>query len=220
LIAALAATGAEPGDLVLMVADERRTAEWSLGRVRTILGERMSLGDARALRFLWVSDFPLFDPAEREGGAAGDIVPSHHPFTAPHPEDEEKLLRGEDLRSVRSRAYDVVLNGVELGSGSIRIHRPEVQARVFDILGIGREEAQRRFGFLLEALRYGTPPHGGIAPGFDRIVMLLVGGSSLREVIAFPKTTQANALMEGAPAEVDSRELRDLHIAVDPSPRG
>jgi aspartyl-tRNA synthetase len=215
LRAALAAAGAEAGDLVLMVADEKRIAERSLGRLRTALGERLGLADPRALRFLWVSDFPLFEPVERPAGDASGVMPSHHPFTAPHPDDADKLLRGEDLLSVRSRAYDVVLNGVELGSGSIRIHRPEMQARVFELLGIGREEAQRRFGFLLEALRYGTPPHGGIAPGFDRIVMLLAGASSLREVIAFPKTTQANALMEGAPSEVDPRDLRELYIRVD-----
>lgn len=124
-------------------------------------------------------------------------------------------MRGEDLLSLRSLAYDVVLNGIELGSGSIRIHRPQLQGRVFEILGIGREEARRRFGFLLEAMRYGAPPHGGIAPGFDRIVMALAGTEHIREVIAFPKTTQANALMEGAPTEVDEAELRELHVRVE-----
>ncbi|MBA2565579.1 MAG: aspartate--tRNA ligase [Gemmatimonadetes bacterium] len=219
LQAALAAAAAEQGDLLLMVADERRVAERSLGRVRTALGERLGLADPTALRFLWVSDFPLFEPLEGgPGGAVSGVAPSHHPFTAPHPEDEAKLLSGEDLLSLRSRAYDVVLNGVELGSGSIRIHRPELQRRVFEVLGIGPAEAQAKFGFLLEALRYGAPPHGGIAPGFDRIVMLIAGAASLREVIAFPKTTQANALMEGAPAAAPQRELRQLHLRVDASP--
>jgi aspartyl-tRNA synthetase len=139
----------------------------------------------------------------------------NHPLTAPAPADEARLFEGRDLLALRSRTYDVVLNGLELGGGSIRIHRPDVQRRVFEILGIGAEEAERRFGFLLEALRYGTPPHGGLAFGFDRIVMSLAGTDYIREVIAFPKTTQANALMEGAPTTVAARELRDLHIAVD-----
>ncbi|MFN2431774.1 MAG: aspartate--tRNA ligase [Gemmatimonadota bacterium] len=214
LRAAFAALGAEAGDLVLLVADERRTAQRSLGRVRTALGERLGLADPHELRFLWVSEFPLFEPVVEGGGPFG-VAPSHHPFTAPHPEDEERLVRGEGLLDLRARAYDAVLNGVELASGSIRIHRPDLQRRVFEVLGIAEEEARRKFGFLLEAMRYGAPPHGGIAPGFDRIVMLLAGTDSIREVIAFPKTTQANALMEGAPAAVSARELRDLHLAVD-----
>ncbi len=217
LRAAFAACGAEAGDLVLLVAGQRRVAERSLGRVRAALAERRGLADPAAHAFVWVVDFPLFEPAGEAGApsAPGAVTSVNHPFTAPAPADEAKLLAGEDLLEIRSRTYDVVLNGLELGGGSIRIHRPDVQRRVFDLLGIGFEEAQRRFGFLLEALRYGTPPHGGLAFGFDRIVMSLAGTDHIREVIAFPKTTQANALMEGAPAEVDARELRDLHIAVD-----
>ena len=218
LAAALAAAGAERGDLVLFVADQRRVAERSLGRVRSALGQRLGLAEPGTLAFAWIVDLPLFEPAEGDD-AAGGVAPSHHPFTAPHPDDEAKLAAGTDLLDVRSLAYDVVLNGVELGSGSIRIHRPELQRRVFELLGIGPDEAQRRFGFLLEAMRYGAPPHGGIAPGFDRIVMFLAGTESIREVIAFPKTTQANALMEGAPAEVPERELRELHLEVDVSAR-
>ena len=221
LQAAFEAVGAGRGDLVLFVAGERRMAERSLGRVRSALGERMRLADPAELRFLWVVDFPLFEPAGEEtvmspGGLFGPagLAPSHHPFTAPHPEDEPKLLAGGDLQDIRSRAYDVVLNGSELASGSIRIHRPDLQRRIFEILGIGEEEARRKFGFLLEAMRYGAPPHGGIAAGFDRIVMSLAATEYIREVIAFPKTTQANALMEGAPSEVSEQELRELHLSV------
>jgi aspartyl-tRNA synthetase len=220
LRAAFAATGAGPGDLVLFVAGERRVAERSLGRVRSAIGQRGGLADPAALRFLWVVDFPLFEPAaDGEGGGSG-VTPSHHPFTAPHPDDEAKLASRTDLLDIRSLAYDVVLNGNELGSGSIRIHRPDLQRQVFQILGIGEEEARRRFGFLLEAMRYGAPPHGGVAAGFDRIVMALAGTDYIREVIAFPKTTQANALMEGAPSEVPERELRELGLVVEAPARG
>jgi aspartyl-tRNA synthetase len=217
LKAAFAACGAETGDLVLFVAADRRIAERSLGRVRTVVAERHGLLHPAANAFLWVVEFPLFEPGG-EGvtpGGHDSVTSVNHPFTAPVPADEARLFEGRDLLELRSRTYDVVLNGLELGGGSIRIHRPDVQRRVFEILGIGAEEAQRRFGFLLEALRYGTPPHGGLAFGFDRIVMSLVGTDYIREVIAFPKTTQANALMEGAPTTVAARELRDLHIAVD-----
>jgi aspartyl-tRNA synthetase len=138
----------------------------------------------------------------------------HHPFTSPRPEDVEKLE--SDPLSVRARAYDLVLNGVELGGGSIRIHQPALQERVFARLGIGKDEAEMKFGFLLEALRFGAPPHGGIALGLDRFVRLLVGESSIRGVIAFPKTQRAQCLLSGAPSPVDERQLRDLHIRLRP----
>ena len=155
---------------------------------------------------LWVTDFPLFGLDE----ATGNLAAVHHPFTAPNPDDVERL--DTDPRSVRALAYDVVMNGTELGGGSIRIHNREMQRRILEKLGISEAEAQARFGFLLEALASGAPPHGGIALGFDRLAMLLSGAPSLRDVIAFPKTTAARALFEGAPTPVSAKDLSDLHL--------
>jgi aspartyl-tRNA synthetase len=164
--------------------------------------------DASSYRFLWVTDFPMFewDETEKRWNAA------HHPFTSPHDDDMDKLE--SDPAMVRALAYDVVLNGTELGSGSIRIHRQDIQQKIFHALGMTEEEARSRFGFFLEALEYGTPPHGGIALGLDRIVMILAGADSLREVIPFPKTAQAKDLMTDAPTEVDERQLKELNIAI------
>jgi aspartyl-tRNA synthetase len=163
--------------------------------------------DARA--FLWVVDFPLFE-RDPETGALGAV---HHPFTAPNPSDLPALESAP--HTIRALAYDVVLNGTELGGGSIRINNPALQERVFALLGIDEATARARFGFLLEALRAGAPPHGGIAFGFDRIAMLLAGAGSLRDVIAFPKTTAARALFEGAPTSVAADEMRELHLRPD-----
>jgi aspartyl-tRNA synthetase len=160
------------------------------------------------LEFVWVVDFPMF---ERDG-ATGGVSPVHHPFTAAHPDDVEKLT--SDPTTARALAYDLVLNGTELGGGSIRISNPVDQSRVFSLLGIDEQTALGRFGFLLEGLRAGAPPHGGIAFGFDRVAMLLAGATSLRDVIAFPKTTAARALFEGAPTSVPRDDLGDLHIAI------
>jgi len=157
-------------------------------------------------KFLWVTDFPLLEYDEDEGR----FFAMHHPFTSPQAEDMDKL--GTDPGAVRAQAYDVVLNGSEIGGGSIRIHNSEVQRQMFDALGIDEEEAQMRFGFLLDAFRYGAPPHGGIAFGLDRIVMLLTGASSLRDVIVFPKTQSAQEPMVQSPDVVDAHQLRDLHI--------
>ena len=166
-------------------------------------------GDEGPWEFLWVTDFPLleFDPEEDRW------VAMHHPFTSPRPSDLPLLK--SDPGAARARAYDLVLNGSEVGGGSIRIHNRDVQQRMFRLLGIEEEEAQRRFGFLLDAFRYGAPPHGGIALGLDRLIMLLTGAQSLREVIAFPKTQSAQEVMVSAPDEVDSRQLHELHIRVE-----
>ena len=159
--------------------------------------------------FVWVTDFPMF---ERDP-ATGALAAVHHPFTAPNP-DDAALLAAEPWRA-RALAYDLVLNGTELGGGSIRISDPAVQGQIFALLGIDEATAQNRFGFLLEGLRAGAPPHGGIAFGFDRITMLLSGATSLRDVIAFPKTTAARALFEGAPSVVPTKDLKDLHIQLE-----
>jgi aspartyl-tRNA synthetase len=235
-------TGLEVGDLFVVVIGHFRTlslveeshlgatdeprlggAEAALDVLRRHLGDRMGLRDPMVHRWAWVTEFPLFDwdvEAER-------LVAAHHPFTAPHPDDipvlerytnngplDEAAARALFREGLRSRAYDAVYNGNELASGSIRIHDQALQRRIFRALGIGEREAEEKFGFLLEAFRYGAPPHGGFAFGFDRLVMLLVQAASLRDVIAFPKTTAARALFEGAPAPIGVNELRDLHIAV------
>ena len=206
-LAALQRTfAAEPGDLLLFVADQPAVVAASLGALRVHLGRRLGLVPEGELNFCWVTTFPLFEYDADEKRH----VAIHHPFTSPLPEDLDRL-ESEPL-AVRARAYDLVLNGIELGGGSIRIHRPDVQERVFRMLGIGEDEARMKFGFLLEALRYGAPPHGGIALGLDRFVRLLLGEASIRETIAFPKTQRAQCLMTGAPSPVDERQLRDLHI--------
>jgi len=162
---------------------------------------------------LWVSEFPLFvwDADNKRWDA------EHHPFCMPHPEDWDYLE--SDPGKVRALAYDVVINGIEMGSGSIRIHRRDIQQKVFNVMGIDEQAAEERFGFLLKAFEYGTPPHGGIAPGFDRLVMLLAGEDNIREVIAFPKTQKAQCLMSGAPAAVDAEALRELHIKLNLPPQ-
>ena len=206
---ALFADGAcEPGAAMLMVADRWRTACEALGALRLHLARQMEIVDEGALKFLWVVDFPLFEEDDE-----GRPTPMHHPFTSPNPEDLD-LLESDPL-AVRSRAYDLVLNGEEIAGGSIRIHDREVQQRVFKALGIGPEEAEAKFGFLLKALSYGAPPHGGIALGWDRITAMLAGEEAIRSVIAFPKTTSATCLMTNAPAEVDEQQLGELGIKLD-----
>ena len=207
--ASSAPLGLAEGDLGLYVAAEDHLSSPALDRVRQDVAQRMGLVPAGVNAFVWVTDFPMF---ERDA-ASGALAAVHHPFTAPHP-DDIGLLAGEPWKA-RALAYDLVLNGTELGGGSIRISDPAVQAQIFTLLGIDDATAQMRFGFLLEGLRAGAPPHGGIAFGFGRIAMLLAGATSLREVIAFPKTTAARALFEGAPAAVPQGDLRDLHIQLE-----
>ena len=196
------------GDLLLLVAARDRVANSSLDRVRQEVARLTGALPASGHRFVWIVDFPLF--ATDEG--SGALVPEHHPFTSPHP-DDLALLDSAPARA-RAQAYDIVYNGLELASGSIRISDPALQSRIFSLLGIDEEAARSRFGFLLEGLRAGAPPHGGVALGFDRLAMLLAGGSSLRDVIAFPKTAAARALFEGAPTRVPPDGLRELHIRV------
>ncbi len=193
------------GDLVLFAADEADKVHPFLGRLRLMCGELAGALAGDAMAFVWITEFPLF-----ERGEDNRLQAMHHPFTAPHPEDLDRL--DSDPLSVRALAYDIVLNGVELGGGSIRIHDPELQQRMFRRLGLPDEEIADRFGHLIQALGYGAPPHGGIALGLDRLVMLMVGAASIRDVIAFPKTQKAVDLMMNAPSRVDPRQLREVHI--------
>ncbi len=204
------AMGASEGDLLLFVADTRAVANSVLGRLRTLLGEQLGLVRADQFALCWVVDWPLleWDEEERRYFAV------HHPFTAPHPDDLDALE--SEPHSVRAQAYDLVLNGVELGGGSIRIHRRDVQERVFQALGIGSDEARDKFGFLMEAFEYGAPPHGGIAFGLDRLVMLLLGLESIRDVIAFPKTQKGSCLMTGAPSTAREDQLEEVWLRLSP----
>jgi len=199
--------GAEDGDILFFGADRRKVVERVMGAVRSELGtERLGLVEVGRWEFLWVHGAPMFEHDDE----AGRFVSLHHPFTAPF--DEDLGLLADDPGAARSKSYDLVLNGIELGGGSIRIHDPAVQARVFAALGIGDAEAREKFGFLLDALRMGAPPHGGIAFGLDRLVMLMTGGESIRDVIPFPKTQKATDLMLGAPGPVDEVQLGELHL--------
>ena len=206
--ALVAKLAGQPGDLLLMVADKPSVVAATLDKLRRELASRLDLADPNLLSFAWIVDFPLLEWDKGEG--RWNAV--HHPFTAPF--DEDLALLASDPGKVRAKAYDIVLNGYEVGGGSIRIHRREVQSRMFELLGISPETAQAQFGHMLEAFEYGAPPHGGIAPGIDRIVMLLADESTIREVMAFPKTQQATDLMTSAPSPVDERQLKELHIAL------
>ena len=202
-------TQARVGDLILLVGDKPDIVADSLGRLRCKLADDLGLIDEKVFKFSWIVDFPLFQYNEEEKRLDSE----HHPFTGVH--EEDMALLDTDPLKVRSRSYDLVLNGNEVASGSIRIHRRDVQEKVFQILRLGPQEVSERFGFFLEALKYGAPPHGGIAVGLDRLVMLMAGGKSIREVIAFPKTQSGICLVTGAPSEVSEQQLKELSISVD-----
>ncbi|MCY4176043.1 MAG: aspartate--tRNA ligase [Acidimicrobiaceae bacterium] len=214
--AVIAALAAQPGDMVFLVADERRLVRQVLGLLRLELG-RPPVNDG-SFNYLWVVDFPLFEAVASDGSP----IPSHHPFTMPHQDDLTSLMSpdgppaGEDLLQVRSQAYDLVLNGWELGSGSVRIHRRDVQQRIFEMLGIAPDEAHKRFGFLLDAFRYGAPPHAGFAVGLDRLAALLAGEENIREVIAFPKTQSGADPLTDSPSPIADAHLRELGLRVLP----
>lgn len=205
----LSKTGAKPGHLLLFGAGDTATVNKSLDRLRLIIGEELGLIDPERVNLLWITEFPIFEwNADEKRYEA-----LHHPFTAPYPDDLG------DLTTARAQAYDLVYNGIEIGGGSLRIYQKDIQEKVFATIGLSPEEADSKFGFLLEAFEYGTPPHGGIAYGLDRLVMLLAGEESIRDVIAFPKTQQARCLLTEAPATVASQQLRELHVVSTYKPK-
>jgi aspartyl-tRNA synthetase len=198
----LTLTGAKPGDLLLFGAGDAAMVNKTLDRLRLVIGRELGLIDDHQINLLWVTDFPMFEWNADEKR----LEALHHPFTAPHPDDIE------DLTTARAQAYDIIFNGTEIGGGSVRIYQREIQEQVFNAIGLSTDEANDKFGFLLDAFEYGTPPHGGIAYGLDRLVMLLAGEDSIRDVIAFPKTQQARCLLTNAPASVDAKQLKELEV--------
>jgi aspartyl-tRNA synthetase len=197
---------AEPGDLICFIADDDEIVFDALSHLRMEIAAKLNLIDDSKINLLWVTEFPLLEYDDEEKR----WVAKHHPFTSPM--DEDIGLLDSEPKRVRAKAYDIVLNGVEIGGGSIRIHDQELQKKMFSIIGLPEEEAQKRFGFLLEAFKYGTPPHGGLAFGLDRLIMLMANRNSIRDVIAFPKVQNASCLMTGAPDSVEIKQLRELHI--------
>jgi len=200
----------ENGSTLFIVADSFKVVNDSLGSLRLKLGEHLNLIDKTKFNFLWVTGFPLLEYSPDDGR----WYACHHPFTSPVPEDTQKLLDGKDLKDIRANAYDLVLNGVEIAGGSLRIYNQKVQSAMFQALGLSEQEAKEKFGFFIEGLQYGTPPHGGMAFGLDRLVMILAGTDAIREVIAFPKTQKGQCLMSESPSPVTPEQLSELHIAL------
>jgi aspartyl-tRNA synthetase len=205
----LSRTQAKPGHLLLFAAGDAAMVNKTLDRLRQVIGRELGLIDPDKINLLWVTHFPMFEWNADEKR----LEALHHPFTAPYPEDLH------DLKTARAQAYDLVFNGLELGGGSLRIYQPEVQQQVFETIGLSPEEADQKFGFLLEAFEYGAPPHGGLAYGIDRLVMLMAGEESIRDVIGFPKTQQARCLLTGAPSSVDGKQLKELQVASTYKPK-
>jgi aspartyl-tRNA synthetase len=201
---------AADGDMIFIVADKDKVAYDSMANLRRLLGKRLNLIDAKRFDFVWVTDFPLFKYNDEEKRWESE----HHPFTSVNPEDIKLLEDGKSLDKVRSRSYDLVINGTEIGSGSIRIHERKLQELIFKTIGIDEDEARMRFGFLLDAFKYGAPPHGGIAFGLDRLMTFFVGCDSIRDVIAFPKTQKAFDPMTSAPSPVNQKQLDELGIRI------
>lgn len=198
----------KPGDLLLFAADRDKVVFDVLGNLRLELAKQQDLLKKDDFKFLWVTEFPLLEYSEEQGR----FVAMHHPFTMPM--DEDWHLIDSDPGAVRAKAYDIVLNGTEMGGGSVRIHQGDIQSKMFEVLGFTPEQAQEQFGFLLDAFKYGVPPHAGLAYGLDRVVMLMVGADSIRDVIAFPKVKDASCMMSEAPAPVDPKQLEELYIEI------
>ena len=206
--ALIQAMDGQPGDLLLFAADKNTIVWASLGALRIELARQMDLLDKNEYKFLWVTEFPLLEWSDEEQR----FMAMHHPFTMPMEEDWDKI--DTDPGSVRAKAYDIVLNGTEIGGGSVRIHQDDIQEKMFEVLGFTKEQAWEQFGFLLNAFKYGVPPHAGLAYGLDRLVMLMVQADSIREVIAFPKVKDASDLMTEAPAAIDEKQLKELGLQI------